>query len=286
MHLVKFMFRSWKRAFPVQILSVLALSFSFVALSMSIFFERSITPVVDRIKNEQVVTVYVKGGDDVKSASAMADSIRLSIGAQAIRIQAGEPAQFLKDIALQNAELAKQIQGLGPEMNNLLPRYVTLQGRVTAEQIRKIDALSGVERIESSRDRYRPIIESFSSIRRVVVSAEAGFALIIFLIIAYIAQVNAHLQKDVASLLRLWGATPFQARLPTLLSCAFTGLVTGVFAAGIWMLLQPIVLFQIRNFSPVFASIPGPITATALLIAGAATLLSTLAGLVQSIRTQ
>lgn len=286
MHLVKFMFRAWKRAFPVQALSVLALSFSLVALSMSIFLERSISPVVDRIKNEQVVTVYVKAGDDSKPAAAIADAIRISIGSQAIRVQAGEPAQFLRDIAVQNAELARQIQGLGPEMNNLLPRYVTLHGRVTLEQIRKIDALSGVERIESSKDRYRPIIESFSSIRKIVLSAEAGFALLIFLIIAYIAQVNAHLQKDVASLLRHWGGTPFQARLPTLLSCAFTGLVTGVVAAAIWALLQPVVLTQIRGFSPVFADISGPVASTGFLIVASATVLASVAGLVQSIRTQ
>lgn len=286
MHFVKFMFRAWKRAFPVQALSVLALSFSFVALAMSVFFERSITPVVDRIRSEQVITVYLRGGEDSKSAAAMADTIRVSVGAQAIRVQAGEPAQFIKDISTQNAELAKQIQGMGAEMNNLLPRYVTLQGRVSAEQLRKIDAIAGVERIESSRDRYRPVIESFASIKRIVLSAEAGFALIIFLIIAYIAQVNAHLQRDVAALLKHWGATPFQARLPTLLSCGFTGLITGVLAAAIWMLMQPIVLMQIRGFSPVFASVDGATAVTGFMIVASATALATLAGLVQSIRTQ
>src|SRR5205823_6003404 len=146
-------------------------------------------------------------GMEAKDQERVVDSIRLSLGAQAqgAQIKLVEARQFVSRIKGQYPDLARELDELGPEMETVIPRYVSVSGILSDGAVEKVKGVSGVDSVESSKDRNRRVLGAFLALKWLARMLGAGICLALLTGLIHLSRMNAYLHSDAISLLKLWG---------------------------------------------------------------------------------
>jgi cell division protein FtsX len=131
--------------------------------------------------------------------------------------------------------------------------------------------VTGVDSVESSRDRYVHVVGAFRAIASVSRLLAAGLALALLTGLIHLSKMNAYLHRDAVGLLKLWGAGGWSIRAPGVISGFVVGALGGAIAALAWLQGAGWLALQITSLSPMLSdlALPGPATAAALLGVGA-----------------
>jgi cell division protein FtsX len=271
-YLLKLALRPWRLAPLSQLLSAAAVGFLLLLCGFLVWLERGLGPVVHRLGAEQVITAYLDPALDLRKEMDVKDSIQVAVGAQAVSVRLVSSDTFLKEIEGQFPELSKELSELGPDVDTVVPRYVSVAGVLPAQALERVKVVPGVESVESSRDRYRHVVGAFRALRWVARALVAGLLLALLTGLAHLARTHWHLHRDAISLLALWGAGPARVRAPGLLSGFSVGVAGGAVAFAGWSLAGGWLIAHVRALSPILLDLPapGPGMAGALLLCGAA----------------
>ena len=276
---LKLALRPWNRSPWSQLMSGSAVGLLLALGGLLFWLERGLVPVIARLDREQVLTVFVQKGETSEAArlGSIRDSIRTTLGSAQIR-EVSTP-EFIRTIRGEYPELAQELGELGPEAETVVPSHLVVTGEMSAEQVQTIRGISGVESVDSSRDRYPQIVSAFEALR--VVSRGLSFALLLAILagVVQVSRMNAHLHADVMPILRLLGAGSFGMRAPSIFGGVFIGLMGGVFAAAAWAFFVPDLIAQLRALSPLLATLPRPSSVSIGVLAALGTLLGVLGGI-------
>lgn len=269
MYLLKLSFRPWRSAFWSQLFTALTMGFLLCLAGVLSWFEAGLAPIVDRLNGEQVITAYLSPEVSMKDEAAIADAVRVSLGAQAesadLRVVGQE--KFVDQVRRDYPELAVELENLGNEMSALVPTYISVAGTFDENTVSKIRKIPGVESAESSQDRFGHIAAAFSALRWVARILIAGLMLAILTGLLHLARINSHVFQDAFRILKLWGAGQMMARLPALISGLTVGLLGGVLASIGWLVAARGISTQVQAISPLFIEIPAPEAHLAFLLA-------------------
>lgn len=256
MYLLRLVLRPWRAAPFLQLTFSGSLGFSLFLLCFLIWFHQSLSPVLNRIHNGKVLTVFLEANRESASIAAtephpIEDKIRMAVGAQRnVQIKSVGSSQFLKDLKQDFPDLSDELESLGAEAESLLPRYISVTGSLDEDAASRIQKIPGVSSVEVARAGYTQGSEAFFTLRWilrvVIVGIFMAFGLGWILWMRHQLGVN----DDVFDFFKLWGASYWQVKLPSLLIGAFSGLIMGGGAAGLLLLVGPKVLSQIQNLSP------------------------------------
>ncbi len=278
MYLIRLAMRPWRKAFWSQLVSGLAMAALLVMGSFLIWLQQGLGPVISRMDREQVITAYVDPQLAVTEDARLADRIRLKLGAKSVEVRAVSSEQFIDDLKGNYPELAKELEGLGGEMQSLIPRYISASGVFApdaGEQLRKVP---GVESVETSRERYKPIAGAFTALRKLALLLALGLGVALATGLVHLARMNGQLLSESLGILRLWGASAGALRVPALVSGASVGALGGVVAGGLWLFAGAFLSANLGAFSPLLQQIPAPTAWSALWVAGAGVFSGALAG--------
>ncbi|MGK5089179.1 hypothetical protein WDW86_16635 [Bdellovibrionota bacterium FG-2] len=292
MYLLKLALRPWKVSLSNQIFSSGAMGLLLVLLSFLLWLGQGLKPVVDRLDREQVITAYIHPSIEVQDEAPVIDSIKVAVGASAsrnsesqvqaqVQVRRVQTEEFFSLIRNAYPDLAREVEDLGAEAKKLVPRYVSITGMLDTKAIDRVRAIPGVESAETSRERFKHIAGAFSTLRWVSLFLSLGIAVALLSGLIHLARTNSMLHRDSLALLRLWGASNFTLRTPSLISGAMVGLLGGALAAGVWLGGSLLALSRIRLLSPLFEALPNPPTYFALLILGCGILLGLFSGLAE-----
>jgi len=280
-YLLKLALRPWRLAPFSQVFSALAVGCLLTLMGFLFWMDQGLKPVLRHLSSEEVVTAYLDpsssgassgltGGVSVGSSgegkddSHVTDAIRTIVGAhptgdpESVEVKKIGVVQFVGKLKASYPELARELEGLGDEVDSIIPRYVTVSGVFAPGLLDKIRAIPGVESAESSRNRYGHIVSAFSSIRWIARAMAAGLAVALVTGLVLLSRMNNYFHRDTLTLLRLWGASSWSLRLPALLSGGAVGLMGGLIAGLGWMIWGTWLTGQIRILSPILREMPSP----------------------------
>ncbi len=284
MYLLKLSLRPWRAALLSQLFSALAVGFLLFLCGLSFWVQSGMEPVIAQIENRQILTAYLDPTVDKKEEPKVVDRIRTSLGARA-----GAPSYELKFVGSEQfadqlkgsyPDLSRELSDLGAEMNAIVPRYVSIAGILPDGALDRVRKINGVESADSSKDRNRHVVAAFSMLRWVARFMAAGMAIALLTGLIHLSRMNSFLHRETLAILRLWGASTTQLRLPSLISGLSVGLLGGLLAAIAWSAAGARLLGHLRALSPALRQLPqtpGWIAFAALLAAGCA--LGALAGM-------
>jgi len=279
-YLLRLALRPWRRAPWNQFLSALASGILLLLAAFMAWLQVGLEPVLIRLNSEQVITAYLEASVEKAEESRIADSIRTSLGAEAIRqFEVVDSERFIRNLKSKHPVLADDLEGFGSEMSLIIPRYVSVTGYFSDSALDAIRTIKGVESAESSRDRYRPILGAFGALKGVSVLFIGGLILALLTGLLQLARMNSQMHEDVISFLRLWGSGRGAARAPGLLAGMSIGFVGGWVAFSGWILGSRWLASHIRALSPLFSDMALPRLEWAALLWIAGILLGLLSGL-------
>ncbi len=280
MYLLKLALRPWRIALLSQIFAGVAVGLLLCIAGLLFWMERGLKPVIARLESEQVITAYISPelpeGDEVK----VSDVIKTAVGARALEvgmdparidIKSVSAPEFVEQLRAHYPDLTKELESFGSEMNQIVPRYISISGSLPDQALEDVKAVSGVEAAESSKDRHEHIVGAFRALRWVARLLIAGLAVALLTGLIHLSKMNAYLHQDALSLMRLWGADGFKLRLPGAISALTVGLAGGLTAALAWAGGSAWLAHQMFALSPMLQGMPDPSVATAavLLLTGA-----------------
>jgi cell division transport system permease protein len=274
MYLMKLALRPWRVAPWSQLVSALAVGFLFMLVGLSVWIWMGLDPVIDRLKNEQVITAYIDPSIDPKAEQKTVDQIHLSLGAHAVAdVQVVQPEEFIKTLKGSYPDLARELEDLGPETTTLVPRYVSIAGILPPETLENIKAVPGIESAESSRDRYSGVIGGFTTLKTMLFLLTGGLLFALLTGLTHLSRLNVGLMADAVSIMKLLGASQWSMRGPAMLSGLFVGAAGGLCALIGWMTLGMGLSRHIRELSVLLRDVPqAPVwLGAALLLASALT---------------
>lgn len=290
MYLLRLALRPWRVSFWSQAFSAAAVGVLLLLSGLLAWMHQSLGPVVARMKSEQVLTAYLDPAleqSEPGSEKRVVDQIRTVVGSAPERgsrslapeVEAGDPKQFVQRLKTSYPEVSRELEDLGPETQSMIPRFVTVSGILPEGTLEKIQALHGVESAETSLDRLKPTVQAFTALRRLSMFLAGGLAFALLTGLIQLARMNAQLTAESIGVLRLWGASSGQLRVPGLLAGLSVGLLGGVMAGISWGFVGSALTSQIRAASPALRALPsaGMLGAVVLVFAGAA--LGALSGL-------
>ncbi len=279
MYLIKLALRPWRVAPWSQIFSALAVGFLLVIAGFLVWMERGLIPVVQRLKQEQVITAYLDPAVEPKDEAKVADEIRVRLGARAIDVKTVPAEKFVAELREHYPDLGRELENLGSEMNAMVPRYISASGIMSEDALEKVRTIKGIESADSSRDRYHHVVGAFMALRLVSRWLAAGLALALLTGLIHLARMNAEIHHDSIELLRLWGAGAIAIRSPGILSGALVGILGGTLAFGAWITAAHWLGGQVSALSPLLQGLAPP-----SILAGASLFAcGTMAGLVAGI---
>jgi cell division protein FtsX len=283
MYLLRLALRPWRVAAFSQTISAAAVGLLLCLCGFLYWLQAGLNPMLGRMQSEQVITAYLSPELEDHEQGKVIDQIRTSLGAHA-EVKLVEPAQFLGNIKTHFPELAHELEGLGPEVATVIPRYVTASGYLAQDAVDKVRAVKGIESAETSKDRLKQVIGAFQALRWMARLLAGGLCLALLTGLVHLARMNAQLHSDAVSLLRLWGATEFSLRLPSVLSGATVGILGGLLGTFAWMFWGSWLIRHVRAISPLLHEMPagGAGTIAVLLVAGGI-FLGALAGMIGAI---
>lgn len=262
MLLLKLSLRPWRLAPYSQIFSALAVGLLLVMAGFLYWMQKGLKPVVTRLQQEQVITAYLDSSLEAGSEKKIVDAIHTQIGLAQVgarsdfEINYVAPKDFVSKLKGQYPELAREIEGLGAEMDYFVPKYISISGIIPDGALSQIRQIPGVEAAESSKDRYRSIVGAFMALRWVARLLVFGLAVALFTGLIHLARMNAYLHRDALALVRLMGAHGLILRAPGVLSGLAVGWVGGLIACTAWMSGGPWLARQIHSLSPMLRDMP------------------------------
>ena len=166
--------------------------------------------------------------------------------------------------------LSKELEKLGEEINEVVPRYISISGIFPSSVLDSIKKLPGIESVESTKDRYRYVVSVLQTLRWVIRILMVGVSIALFTGLIHLSKMNAYLHQEALNLLRFWGASRSVLLLPGMISGLVVGILGGGIAWGGWATLGMSLARHVRSLSTLFKTLPlnSPYTAIALLIAG------------------
>ena len=271
MFLLKLSLRPWRLAPLSQLFSAVAVGFLLVLAGFMFWMERGLKPVVMRLEHEQVITAYLDASVDPKDEHAIADQIRVAVGARPAEVRLVDSNEFVGELRDHYPELSKELENFGGEMNTFIPRYVSVAGMFPAAAVDKVKIIPGIESAETSAARFRNVAGAFAALRWVARLLGVGLVLALFTGLIHLARMNSYLHQESLTLLRLWGAGPWTLRAPALLSGIWVGTAGGAIALGGWLLGARFLATHIRELSPLLRELPMPtlLVGVMLLVSGA-----------------
>jgi cell division transport system permease protein len=238
-YLLKLALRPWRMAPLSQVFSAVAVGMLLLLGGFLFWMESGLNPVLNRLKTEQVITAYLDPSldakDEAKMLETVSDSLKISVGSKTIQARLVGTQQFVQELKGHYPDLGSELENLGNEANQVIPRYISISGLLPEGSLEKVKAVSGIESVESSKDRYRHILGAFQALKWVARLFVAGLAFALLTGLLHLARMNAYLHQDALSILKLWGATAFGLRIPGLLSGLWVGMLGGIIAACGWI---------------------------------------------------
>lgn len=275
MYLLRLLLRPWKAAPLGQLASIVSVSV-LLFLGFGLYWTGvALQPVVKRLQVERVVTAYVQPAYPESESGKILDSIRTVVGAAPNRsdeIRWIGTEEFLEQLKTQHPELSEELLDLGSEVNAVVPRYVSVSGLISDEVVNHIRSLSGIESVETSENRFRPIVETIEMLVRVTQFLTLGVLFALASGLVQLIRMNGGYYQDTLESMKLWGAGLFHLRLPGMVAGALTGGLGGLIAGVAWFFGGISLETHAREMSPVFRdlSFPAPAEGILLVIAGLA----------------
>ena len=226
--------------------------------------------MIDRLQGEQVITAYLESDpadSDAPGAAAhknagpdegrIVDAIRTSLAsAERYDLKIIDPKQFVGHLKGQFPELAREIEDLGPEMDAVVPRYISISGILPDSALSRIKAISGIESAESSKDRYAHVVGAFRALRWMAKLLCGGLFIALLTGLIHLARTNSFLHRESLTLLRLWGASEATLKAPAILSALSVGALGGGLACLSWIVGGGWLAHEIRALSPMLREMP------------------------------
>lgn len=261
MYFLKLALRPWRKAPVGQLFSGFAVGFLLVLVGFLFWLQEGLRPVLARLQGEQVITAYLAPTLSDDQAHGLQDEIRQSLAApqrEDAEIEWVGVSEFLTKLKKSYPELGAELEELGAESQSLIPRHYTVSGVLPETALARIQSVPGVESVESSKDRYRHILGAFRMLRWIARFLVAGLCLALLTGLIHLAKTNAFLHRDSVAILRQWGASRLQVRMPGMISGVWVGLLGGSLAAVLWMGFSSPLSQGIRAFSPVLRQLSQP----------------------------
>jgi cell division protein FtsX len=218
--------------------------------SFLFWMQLGLSPVIDRLQHEQVITAYLDTSVEPSAETTIVDTIRTQVGAHA-EIQMVQPEQFIAHLKNDYPELSRELEDLGPEVGTVVPRYVSVSGILPDSSLENVKSVHGVQSAESSADRFQTVIGAFRALKWVAGFLTLGLGLALMTGLIHLGRTNAYLQQDAFVLMKLMGASAQDLRTPSMISGLLVGLAGGALAALTWMGAGVWMAEHIRSLSPV-----------------------------------
>lgn len=281
MLLLKLAFRPWRITPFSQLFSGMAVGFLLLLSGLLFWMQHGLRPVIQRLRQEQVITAYLAPTVEPGSEGRVIDEIRLALGSHAERseIRLVPESEFIAHIKARYPELGKELEDLGPETGSIVPRYVTVSGLLIDQAADQIRAIPGVESADSSKDRYQHVLGAFKALRWVAELLVGGLALALLTGLIHLARNNAYIHRDAIALMRLLGGGGGALQAPGIVSGLLVGVFGGGVAAGGWLTAGEWLTRHVRHLSPILRDMPAATSGFALALFASGALLGLLAGL-------
>lgn len=272
---LKLAVRPWRQTPLSQWFSVVTLGFILTAVAFSAHLSQGFREVELRLGREQIATVYLAGVSEEAPARSgdVTDEIRLKLGSAARSVTRVTGEEFLKTIEARHPELAAEVSALGPDLKLIAPEYVTVRGAISPEDAEKLKLIPGVEAVDLSAERLRPLLAQATSLRAVLVATALLLAGCFLVVMNLLAQVNRNLHRESEALLSQLGGSKIQVKAPALADLAMTGFLAGLVSIFLWAVADAFLLRQAAVWSPMMKEISKMPAAQLLLLPVAGTLL-------------
>ena len=266
-----------------QVISALSVGFLLTLAGFLFWMEHGLRPVITKLKEEQVVTVYLAPPTDLTGSVKVIDQIKTQVGAKSLeshRVEIREVSSedFVGDLKGYYPELAKELGTLGSDLESVVPRFISVSGILKPGAVQGFKDLPGVESVETSSERFQHIVGAFQALRWVARILCLGLCFALFTGLVHLSRMNADLHRDAVALLRLWGAGPWTLRVPAILSGLWVGVLGGSLASIGWIVFSSPVAEHVQALSPVLQDLRAPAPAFAALILSAGILMGFLSG--------
>ena len=220
MFLLKLAARPWKTALMSQIFSAVAVGLMLMMICFFFWLERALRPLAHTLKNEQVITAYLDPKLNKEQETKAMDQIRVALGAHAenVDVELVRTDKFIDLVKSHYPSLGNELENLGAEVQQVIPKYVSVSGVFPSAVTEGIKAVTGVESVESSKDRHKQALNAVHAISLVAKLFVFGLSLALLTGVIHLGRTNAFLHRDSISVLKLWGASSFAMMLPNVLS--------------------------------------------------------------------
>ncbi|MFZ9594705.1 MAG: hypothetical protein ACO3A2_01355 [Bdellovibrionia bacterium] len=260
MYLLKVALRPWHSAPLSQILSGLAGGVLLFLVGFFLWVDQGLKPLVLRLKGEQVITAYVDPSMPLKSQGAFLDQVKEALKSESMKnpldIQWLSSKQFVDRLKPYYPELARELEDLGSESQQLIPETISITGVLSDRAVEKVRKIPGIESVESSKDRYKQSASAFSALRWVLRFLVVGVALALLTGLIQLSRLNSYFQAETLEFFQMWGGAQQKVLLPVVLSSFFVGLLMGALACFSWLTLGSWLTAELRSLSPWLKSVP------------------------------
>jgi len=251
-------------------MAVLAVSFLLFLLGSLFWLQKGLKPVVQEMKSQELLTIYLSTETLDRARRDIEDSIRITLGSspgfEVHSLRFFGSHEFLKELTLTHPALRNQLINLGSEMARIVPRYFSLKGRFSGDsdsrKLRQsLQEIRGVGSVEASSHRFKNTIDAFVSVRTVVRILLVGVWLALISCLAQFSRLNAQFNRDAISLFKLMGANGIFLRVPGMIH----GVLVAVLGSGVcflvWFLFSDSFTSNLMGISPLYEKISLPVQA-------------------------
>lgn len=281
MYPLKLALRPWKLSPLSQWLASVTLGFLLFIFSLLFWFQDGLTPILARLSSDQVVTAYLDHSPETDS-NKIVDTIKTQVGSSAQQVDYTDSQGFVTELEKSYPDLAREVSSLGQDLKQIAPQYVTIRGSLSPAQVENVKRIPGVESIDSSTERFRPILESLTATQWITRIFMAACLLGLFTLLLLMSRLNHSVHAEAFRLIEQLGGTRLQARLPQVVNQTMLGLLGGTLAATAWIFSQTILVQKIHAFSPFLQSMPPAPASSIFLLIGIGAAMGWLTGWMNS----
>ena len=244
--------RPWRLSPFSQAFSAVALAFMLTLGAFLLMFEIELRPALRNLAHDQVLTAFIDSTLPAGAEERLADQIRITLGAKDVEVRGVGTTQFLEMLKPAYPGLAQDVESLGAEGKDLVPRHVLIAGVLPPKAEEEVKAAPGVVSVESSRGRYQQAISAYQAVLRIGRWMFMGILLALTCGLFHLGRLNAQMHSESLQLMRLWGAHPALLRVPPALSGLVVGTSGGLLAWMVWRFVFPGLFEQLGRLSIVF----------------------------------
>jgi len=264
---IKMALRPWKLAPLSQWLSAMTLGILLFVFCFLSWFSSALNPVLARLSSDQVVTAYLDTSEGT-SGEKISDQIKLQLGSSASRVDHVNSAEFLTELSKIYPDLAREVSSLGQDMKMIAPEYVTIRGQISRNQLENLKRLKGVDSVDSSVERFKPIFESLQTTQWITRIFLAAVLFGLFTVLFLMSRLNASIHQNGRKLIYQLGGSRLQAKFPQVFHQTLLGVIGGILASSAWLLSQSAWIHKIQTFSPYFRDLaPAQASSTIVVLA-------------------